>query len=186
MPVNKSIVRLTIEMIEPYRECVHGPVFGSGGMFVISEKFVEEHDSGLDGSSLCGQESNQTTWKLSFMNLAIRSIDDSEIKWNFEGSFLKDEHRDLQADFFIVEEQKAYIADWGKPFISSYNKPKRRLRVIYDYGIESDLHRFGFDVEPCEWSLVPLTIIEEAIQKLIDGNLPKHRYKPKEGWIIKE
>ena len=211
-----------------------------------------------------------------------------------------------QGDFFIVEGQKAYIADWGEPFISSYNKPDRRLRVIYDNGTESDLllrsmqralnrdessrrvtdptlgplfsdqeedndqavgyvyvlrsksdnafisenrkvihkigitkgsvqqrvanaakdptyllagveivetykvsnldlkrlekllhkffeparldlqlkDRFGFDVEPREWFLVPLPIIEEAIQKLIDGTLPKHRYEPQEGRIV--
>lgn len=212
-----------------------------------------------------------------------------------------------KGDFFIVEGQKAYIADWGEPFISSYDRPDRRLRVIYDNGTESDLllrsmqralnrdessrritdptlgplfsdqeedddqtvgyvyvlrsksdndfiaenrkvihkigitkgsvqqrvanaakdptyllaaveivetykvsnldlkrlekllhkffdparldlqlkDRFGFDVEPCEWFLVPLPIIEEAIQKLIDGTLPKYRYEPKEGRIIK-
>ncbi|PXA04007.1 hypothetical protein DDZ13_08150 [Coraliomargarita sinensis] len=211
-----------------------------------------------------------------------------------------------KGDFFIVEGQKAYIADWGEPFISSYNKPDRRLRVIYDNGTESDLllrsmqralnrdessrrvtdptlgplfsdqeedddqavgyvyvlrsksdnpfiaenrkvihkigitkgsvqqrvvnaakdptyllagveivetykvsnldlkrlekllhkffdparldlqlkDRFGFDVEPREWFLVPLPIIEEAIQKLIDGTLPRHRYEPKEGRIV--
>ena len=211
-----------------------------------------------------------------------------------------------KGDFFIVEGQKAYIADWGEPFISSYNKPDRRLRVIYDNGTESDLllrsmqralnrdaasrrvtdptlgplfsnqeedddqavggvyvlrsksdnpfitenrkvihkigitkgsvkqrvanaakdptylladveivetykisnldlnrlekllhrffdparldlqlkDRFGFDVEPREWFLVPLPIIEEAIRKLIDGTLPKYRYEPKEGRIV--
>lgn len=210
-----------------------------------------------------------------------------------------------KGDFFIVEGQKAYIADWGEQFISSYNKPDRRLRVIYDNGTESDLllrsmqralnrdetsrrvtdptlgplfsdqeeaddktvgyvyvlrsksenefiaenrkvihkigitkgsvkkrvanaakdptyllaavdivetykvsnldltklekllhkffdparldlqlkDRFGFDVEPREWFLVPLPVIEEAIQKLIDGTLPKFRYEPEEGKI---
>ena len=210
-----------------------------------------------------------------------------------------------KGDFFVVEGQKAYVADWGDPFISSYNKPDRRLRVIYDNGTESDLllrsmqralnrdpasrritdptlgplfsnqseagdqnvgyiyvlrsrsdnafiaenrkvihklgitqgsvqqrvanaakdptyllaeveivetyqvanldlkrlekllhkffdparldlqlkDRFGFDVEPREWFLLPLPIIEEAIQKLIDGTLPKHQYNPAEGRI---
>ena len=212
-----------------------------------------------------------------------------------------------KGDFFIVEGQKAYIADWGEQFISSYNKPDRRLRVIYDNGTENDLllrsmqralnrdelsrrvtdptlgplfsdqeedddqtvgyvyvlrsksensfvaenrqvihkigmtkgsvqqrvanaskdptyllaeveivetykvsnlnltklekllhkffdparldlqlkDRFGFDVEPREWFLVPLPIIEEAIQKLIDGTLPEYRYEPQEGRIVK-
>lgn len=210
-----------------------------------------------------------------------------------------------KGDFFIVEGQKAYVADWGEQFISSYNKPDRRLRVVYDNGTESDLllrsmqralnrdetsrrvtdptlgplfsdqeeaddktvgyvyvlrsksenefiaenrkvihkigitkgsvkkrvanaakdptyllaeveivetykvsnldltklekllhkffdparldlqlkDRFGFDVEPREWFLVPLPVIEEAIQKLIDGTLPKFRYEPEEGKI---
>ncbi len=210
-----------------------------------------------------------------------------------------------KGDFFIVEGQKAYIADWGEPFISSYNKPDRRLRVIYDNGTENDLllrsmqralnrdetsrrvtdltlgplfsdqeeaddqtvgyvyvlrsksendfiadkrkvihkigitkgdvkkrvanaskdptyllaeveivvtykvsnldltklekllhkffdparldlqlkDRFGFDVEPREWFLVPLAVIEEAIKKLIDGSLPKFRYEPEKGEI---
>lgn len=98
----KSIVRLMVEMIEPYKGRVYDPACGSGGMFVMSEKFVEEHGGGLDDISLYGQESNQTTWKLSRMNLAIRGIDGSGIKWNAEGSFLKDEHRDLKADFIIA------------------------------------------------------------------------------------
>ena len=210
-----------------------------------------------------------------------------------------------KGDFFIVEGQKAYVADWGEQFISSYDKPDRRLRVIYDNGTENDLllrsmqralnrdetsrrvtdptlgplfsdqdeaedqtvgyvyvlrslsenefiaenrkvihkigitkgsvkkrvanaakdstylladveivetykvsnldltklekllhkffdparldlqlkDRFGFDVEPREWFLVPLPVIEEAIQKLIDGSLPKFRYEPEEGKI---
>jgi len=98
----KSIVRLMVEMIEPYKGRVFDPACGSGGMFVMSEKFVEEHGGGLDDISLYGQESNQTTWKLSRMNLAIRGIDGSGIKWNAEGSFLKDEHRDLKADYIIA------------------------------------------------------------------------------------
>ncbi len=210
-----------------------------------------------------------------------------------------------QGDFFLVEGQKAYVADWGEPFISSYDRPDRRLRVIFDNGTESDLllrsmqralnrdetsrrvtdptlgplfsdqeeaddetvgyvyvlrsksenefiaenrkvihkigitkgsvkkrvanaakdptyllaavdivetykvsnldltklekllhkffdparldlqlkDRFGFDVEPREWFLVPLPVIEEAIQKLIDGTLPDYSYDPEEGKI---
>lgn len=98
----KSIVRLMVEMLEPYKGRVYDPACGSGGMFVMSEKFVKEHGGGLDDISLYGQESNQTTWKLSRMNMAIRGIDGSGIKWNAEGSFLKDEHRDLKADFIIA------------------------------------------------------------------------------------
>ncbi len=101
-------------MLEPYEGRVFDPCCGSGGMFVQSEKFVEVHadlvkknGNGLalnprDRISIYGQESNQTTWRLCKMNLAIRGIDASNIKWNNEGSFLKDAHPDLKADFILA------------------------------------------------------------------------------------
>ncbi|MDD2757812.1 MAG: class I SAM-dependent DNA methyltransferase [Patescibacteria group bacterium] len=98
----KSIVRLMVEMIEPYKGRVYDPCCGSGGMFVMSEKFVEEHRGRRDDISVYGQESNQTTWRLCRMNLAIRSVDGTQVKWNTEGSFLKDEHKDLKADFILA------------------------------------------------------------------------------------
>lgn len=108
-----SVVRLLVEMLEPYEGRVFDPCCGSGGMFVMSEKFVEAHQdrykngNGLkinpkDRISLYGQESNQTTWRLAKMNLAIRGIDSSNVKWNNEGSFLNDAHKDLKADFVIA------------------------------------------------------------------------------------
>jgi len=98
----KSIVKLLVEMIEPYKGRVFDPACGSGGMFVMSEKFVKEHQGKIDDISIYGQESNQTTWKLCRMNLAIRGIDGSQVKWNNEGSFLKNLHPDLKADFVIA------------------------------------------------------------------------------------
>ncbi len=98
----KSIVKLLVEMLEPYKGRVFDPACGSGGMFVMSEKFVKEHQGRIDDISIYGQESNQTTWKLCRMNLAIRGIDGSQVKWNNEGSFLKDLHPDLKADFVIA------------------------------------------------------------------------------------
>jgi type I restriction enzyme M protein len=98
----KSIVQLMVEMIEPYRGRVYDPCCGSGGMFVMSEKFVQQHQGKLDDISIYGQESNQTTYRLCRMNLAIRGIDGSQVKWNNEGSFLKDTHPDLKADFILA------------------------------------------------------------------------------------
>jgi type I restriction enzyme M protein len=98
----KSIVKLLVEMIEPYRGRVFDPCCGSGGMFVMSEKFVEEHQGRYDDISIYGQESNQTTYRLCRMNLAIRGIDGSQVKWNNEGSFLKNAHPDLKADFILA------------------------------------------------------------------------------------
>jgi len=89
-------------MLEPYWGRVFDPCCGSGGMFVQSEKFVAKHQGKLDDISIYGQESNQTTWRLCKMNLAIRGIDSSQVKWNNEGSFLNDAHKDLKADYVIA------------------------------------------------------------------------------------
>lgn len=98
----KSIVKLMVEMIEPYKGRVYDPACGSGGMFIMSEKFVKEHKGRIDDISIYGQESNQTTWKLCRMNLAIQGIDGSQVRWNTEGSFLNDVHKDLKADFILA------------------------------------------------------------------------------------
>ena len=97
-----SIVKLLVEMIEPYSGRVFDPCCGSGGMFVMSEKFVENHQGKIDDISIYGQESNETTYRLCRMNLAIRNIDGSQVKWNKEGSFLHDAHLDLRADFILA------------------------------------------------------------------------------------
>src|SRR3989338_7748541 len=109
-----SVVKLLVEILEPYEGRVFDPCCGSGGMFVQSEKFVEAHrdyykkkSNGLslnpaDSISIYGQESNQTTWRLAKMNLAIRHIDRSNVKWNKIGSFLNDTHKDLKADYIIA------------------------------------------------------------------------------------
>jgi len=98
----RSIVRVLVEMLEPYKGRVFDPCCGSGGMFVQSEKFIEAHGGKKDSIHLFGQESNQTTWKLCKMNLSIRGIESQHVKWNNEGSFLNDEHKDLRADFVIA------------------------------------------------------------------------------------
>ena len=98
----KSIVQTMVEMIEPYKGRVFDPCCGSGGMFVMSEKFVENHKGKVNDISIYGQESNQTTYRLCRMNLALRGIDGSQVKWNNEGSFLKDTHQDLKADFILA------------------------------------------------------------------------------------
>ncbi|MDY0082894.1 MAG: class I SAM-dependent DNA methyltransferase [Ignavibacteriaceae bacterium] len=116
-----SVVKLLVEMLEPYEGRVLDPCCGSGGMFVQSEKFIEAHSDHYkapsnsskvggqklalnpkDRISIYGQESNQTTWRLCKMNLAIRGIDSSNVLWNNEGSFLNDAHKDLKADFVLA------------------------------------------------------------------------------------
>ncbi len=98
----KSVVKLLVEMLEPYKGRVFDPCCGSGGMFVQSERFVTEHQGRLNDISIYGQESNQTTWRLAKMNLAIRGIDSSQVRWNNEGSFLNDAHKDLKADYVLA------------------------------------------------------------------------------------
>jgi type I restriction enzyme M protein len=110
----QSVVQLLVEMLEPYEGRVLDPCCGSGGMFVQSEKFIAAHADRYNGKareidklfekyvSIYGQESNQTTWRLCKMNLALRGIDSSNVKWNNEGSFLNDAHPDLKADFVIA------------------------------------------------------------------------------------
>jgi len=107
----RSVVRVMVEMIEPFKGRVYDPCCGSGGMFVQSERFVEEHGGRIGDIAVYGQESNYTTWRLCKMNLAVRGID-ADIHWNSEGSFHKDELRDLKADF-ILANPPFNISDWG-------------------------------------------------------------------------
>ncbi len=108
----RCVVELLVEMLEPYKGRVFDPCCGSGGMFVQSEKFVQSHQGKINDISIYGQESNQTTWRLCKMNLAIRGIDSSQVKWNSEGSFLNDAHKDLKADF-VIANPPFNDSDWG-------------------------------------------------------------------------
>jgi len=98
----RSVVQLLVEMLEPFKGRVFDPCCGSGGMFVQSERFVSERQGNVHDISIYGQESNLTTWRLAKMNLAIRGIDSSQVKWNSEGSFLNNAHKDLKADYVIA------------------------------------------------------------------------------------
>ncbi|MHA1649509.1 MAG: class I SAM-dependent DNA methyltransferase, partial [Candidatus Helarchaeota archaeon] len=95
----ESIVKLLVEMIEPYKGRIYDPCCGSGGMFVQSRKFIEAHQGRIGDISIFGQESNLTTWRLCKMNLAIRQID-ANVQWG--DSFHNDLHKDLKADFILA------------------------------------------------------------------------------------
>jgi len=105
----RCVVKLLVEMIEPYKGRVYDPCCGSGGMFVQSENFVKSHRGKIRDISIYGQESNQTTWRLCKMNLAIRGID-SNIQWG--DSFHNDKHKDLKADY-ILANPPFNDSDWG-------------------------------------------------------------------------
>ena len=108
------VVRLLVEMLEPYRGRVYDPCCGSSGMFVQSVEFIRAHATGNGGRargdiSIWGQESNYTTWRLAKMNLAIRGI---EGRIEHGDSFHNDRHPDLKADF-ILANPPFNVSDWG-------------------------------------------------------------------------
>lgn len=108
----KSIVNLIAEMIEPYKGKIYDPCCGSGGMFVQSMKFVENHQGNSKDVSIYGQEYTSATYKLAKMNLAIRGISANlgEVAAN---TFSRDQHKDLKADYIMANppfNQKAWRA----------------------------------------------------------------------------
>jgi type I restriction enzyme M protein len=105
----QSIVKLLVEMLEPYHGRVYDGCCGSGGMFVQSEKFVLQHQGNIKDLSIFGQESNPTTLRLAKMNLAIRGID---AKIELGDTFLHDRHKDLKADF-ILANPPFNVSDWS-------------------------------------------------------------------------
>ena len=97
----RCIVRLLVEMLEPYEGRVYDPCCGSAGMFVQSERFVEAHGGQKTNISIFGQESNPTTWRLAHMNLAIRGIE-ANLGLQAADSFLRNLHPDLKADYILA------------------------------------------------------------------------------------
>ncbi len=107
----QCVVKLLVNMIEPFKGRVFDPCCGSGGMFVQSERFVEEHGGHKSDIAIYGQESNPTTWRLAMMNLAIRGID-ADLGGRPADSFHNDLHKDLRADF-ILANPPFNMSDWG-------------------------------------------------------------------------
>jgi type I restriction enzyme M protein len=105
----ESIVKLLVEMLEPYNGRIYDGCCGSGGMFVQSEKFLQAHGGKIGDIAVYGQESNPTTYKLAKMNLAIRGID---AKIELGDTFHNDKHKDLKADY-ILANPPFNVSDWG-------------------------------------------------------------------------
>lgn len=106
-----SVVKTLVEMIEPYKGRIYDPACGSGGMFIQSEKFIEEHAGRIDDLSIYGQELNATTWKLCKMNLAIRGLDGNIGPYQGD-TFHDDLHKTLKADY-VLANPPFNISDWG-------------------------------------------------------------------------
>lgn len=127
----RCVVKTLVNMIEPYKGRIFDPCCGSGGMFVQSKKFVEEHQKKtMENLSIFGQESNQTTWRLCKMNLAIRKIK-ANIQWG--DSFHDDQFKDLRADY-ILANPPFNVKDWKSGDL--VNDPRWR--------------QLGFNIEPPE------------------------------------
>ncbi len=119
----RSIVRLLVEMLEPYEGRVYDPCCGSAGMFVQSERFVEAHGGRKTDISIFGQESNPTTWRLAHMNLALRGIE-ANLGAQPADSFLRNLHPDLKADY-ILANPPFNISDWSGKLLADDVRWKR-------------------------------------------------------------
>ena len=105
------VVRTLVEVLQPYNGRVYDPCCGSGGMFVQSAKFIENHSGNLSSISVFGQDSNPTTWKMAQMNLAIRGIEANLGSYNAD-TFFNDCHPTLRADY-IMANPPFNLSDWG-------------------------------------------------------------------------
>ena len=106
----RSVVRLLVEMLEPYKGRIYDPCCGSGGMFVQSAEFVSAHGGKRDDISVYGQEFTAATWRLAKMNLAIRGIE-ANLGDRADDSFHRDLHPDLRADF-VIANPPFNVSDW--------------------------------------------------------------------------
>ena len=106
------VVKTLVEILQPYNGRVYDPCCGSGGMFVQSAKFIENHGGNINKISVFGQDSNPTTWKMAQMNLAIRGIEADLGKFNAD-TFFNDCHPQLKADF-ILANPPFNLSDWGQ------------------------------------------------------------------------
>ena len=119
------VVRTLVEVLQPYNGRVYDPCCGSGGMFVQSAKFIENHSGNINNVAVYGQDSNPTTWKLAQMNLAIRGIEANLGSYNAD-TFFNDCHPTLRADFIMA----------NPPFnLSGWGADKLRDDVRWQYGM---------------------------------------------------
>jgi type I restriction enzyme M protein len=122
----RCVVRVLVEMLEPYEGRVYDPCCGSGGMFVQSDQFVQAHGGNTRDISIYGQESNPTTWRLAHMNLALHTIE-ANLGGQPADTFLRDLHPDLKADY-ILANPPFNVSDWSGQLLENdvrwrYGKP---------------------------------------------------------------
>lgn len=105
------IVRTIVEILQPYAGRVYDPCCGSGGMFVQSAKFIQNHQKDINNISVYGQEANPSTWKMAHMNVAIRGLE-ANLGKSYADTFFDDQHSTLKADF-IMANPPFNLSDWG-------------------------------------------------------------------------
>ncbi len=105
------IVRTIVEILQPYAGRVYDPCCGSGGMFVQSAKFIQNHQKDINNISVYGQEANPSTWKMAHMNVAIRGLE-ANLGNSYADTFFNDQHPTLKADF-IMANPPFNLSDWG-------------------------------------------------------------------------
>lgn len=119
------VVRTIVEILQPYNGKVYDPCCGSGGMFVQSYNFINNHSGNINKVSVYGQDSNSTTRKLAKMNLAIRGIEANLGKYAAD-TFFDDQHPQLKADFIMA----------NPPFnLSNWGADKLKDDVRFKYGV---------------------------------------------------
>ena len=105
------IVRTIVEILQPFKGRVYDPCCGSGGMFVQSAKFIQNHQKDINNISVYGQEANPSTWKMAHMNVAIRGLE-ANLGKSYADTFFNDQHPTLKADF-IMANPPFNLSDWG-------------------------------------------------------------------------
>ncbi len=129
----RPVVKLLVEILEPFEGRVYDPACGSGGMFVQSWKFIEAHHIDPHKISIYGQEKNETTWRICKMNLAIRGIPNENIALG--DTLLDDKFPDLRADF-IITNPPFNMTKWGADQLDE-SDPR------WKYGIPDDRSKNG-------------------------------------------
>lgn len=105
-----NVVELMTTLIQPYSGSVYDPCCGSGGMFVQSAEFIKNHKGNKKDITIYGQESNDKTYKLARMNLAIRGLN-CDLGDVDASTFTNDKHKNLKADF-ILANPPFNLKDW--------------------------------------------------------------------------
>ncbi|MCV7202048.1 type I restriction-modification system subunit M [Mycolicibacterium peregrinum] len=108
-----SVVKVIVEVLEPSQGRVYDPCCGSGGMFVQTEKFIFDHDGDPKEVAIYGQESNELTWRMAKMNLAIHGIDNGGLGSIWGDTFARDQHAGTQMDY-VMANPPFNIKDWAR------------------------------------------------------------------------